>query len=72
MMAVADVYDALVSERVYKAAVPHLTAVDIIRAASGSQFDPRIVECFLELTDELMLIALRFGDAARSTGLRLH
>ncbi len=72
LMAVADVYDALVSERVYKAAMPHLTAVDIIRAASGSQFDPGIVECFLELADELMLIALRFDDTARGAGSRPH
>ncbi len=62
LMSVADVYDALISERVYKAAMPHATAVDIIRAGSGSQFDPVIVDCFVAASDEFAGIAARFSD----------
>jgi putative two-component system response regulator len=62
MMAVADVYDALISERVYKAAKSHAAAVEIIREGSGTQFDPEIVGCFLEEADEFMYIASTFQD----------
>jgi putative two-component system response regulator len=52
LMAIADVYDALVSERPYKAAFSHETAVDIIRRDSGLHFDPRIVEAFLSVSED--------------------
>jgi putative two-component system response regulator len=47
VMAVVDVYDALVSERPYKAAFSHADAVDIIKKSSGSHFDPELVNLFL-------------------------
>jgi len=47
IMAVADVYDALVSERPYKKAFTHEQAVEIISGSSGTHFDPKIVEAFL-------------------------
>lgn len=53
LMAVADVYDALVSERVYKRAMPHETAIDIIRANSETHFDPSVVEAFLQMADSI-------------------
>ena len=40
LMAVADVYDALISRRVYKPAIPHEKAVSMIRDGSGSSFRP--------------------------------
>ncbi len=46
LMALADVYDALISERVYKKAMSHEEAVRIIRSSSGSHFDPEIVALF--------------------------
>jgi response regulator RpfG family c-di-GMP phosphodiesterase len=49
IVAVADVYDALASERVYKAALPHAECVEIIRRESGKQFDPQVVDGFLEI-----------------------
>lgn len=62
LMAVADVYDALISKRVYKPAFPHDKAVSIIKDGSGSHFDPRVVEAFLTVEDEVKAIATRFSD----------
>jgi putative two-component system response regulator len=50
-MAIADVYDALISERPYKKAFPHEDAVKIIKAGSGSHFDPNLVNVFLSRED---------------------
>jgi response regulator RpfG family c-di-GMP phosphodiesterase len=58
MMAVVDVYDALISERVYKAAMSHSQAVEIIASESGRHFDPNLVEVFLDIAD-------RFEDVSR-------
>ena len=63
LMAVADVYDALVSRRVYKTAMPHPVAVEIITDGRGKHFDPDIVDAFLMLQDEFQAIALRFADS---------
>ena len=46
VVAVADVYDALRSKRVYKGAMPHEAACNLIRAGSGSHFDPEVVQAF--------------------------
>jgi putative two-component system response regulator len=62
LMALADVYDALISKRVYKPAMPHAQAVEIIREGRGSHFDPEIADAFLVVADEFQTIALRFSD----------
>ncbi len=62
LMAVADVYDALISRRVYKDGMSHDKAVQIIKDGRGSHFDPDIVEAFLALEDEFKAIADRFAD----------
>lgn len=49
IMSVIDVYDALRSERCYKAAMPHEQVLKIILEGSGSQFDPNLVEAFLQV-----------------------
>ncbi len=49
IMAVADVFDALVSERVYKSAMSIDEAMDILQKDAGSHFDPEIVDIFLKL-----------------------
>jgi putative two-component system response regulator len=49
VMAIADVYDALISDRSYKSAFTHEKAVEIIRESRGSHFDPKIVDVFLEV-----------------------
>ena len=63
LMAVADVYDALISRRVYKEPMPHAQAVDIIRAGSGSHFDPDMVQAFLVIQDTFRDIAQRLSDS---------
>ena len=48
IMALADVYDALVSQRVYKKAFPKEKAVEILREGAGTQFDPALVPLFID------------------------
>jgi HD-GYP domain-containing protein (c-di-GMP phosphodiesterase class II) len=49
IMAIADVYDALVSKRPYKPAFSHQRAIEIIKEESGSHFDPELVKVFLDI-----------------------
>ncbi|HEX5754934.1 MAG TPA: HD domain-containing phosphohydrolase, partial [Arenimonas sp.] len=62
LMAVADVYDALISRRVYKPAFPHSEAVRIIREGRGSHFDPDLTDAFLRIADIFRGIAERYAD----------
>ncbi|MHB8947868.1 MAG: HD-GYP domain-containing protein [Rhodoferax sp.] len=62
LMAIADVYDALISERVYRAGLPHDQAVGLIFQGRASHFDPDLVDVFVEIQDEFRTIALRFAD----------
>ncbi|MEN3165072.1 two-component system response regulator [Tistrella mobilis] len=62
LMAVADVYDALICRRIYKPAYSHDTAVDIITQGRGTHFDPDIVDAFLTLADRFREIAAEFAD----------
>lgn len=52
IVALADVYDALTSERVYKAAMPHAEARRVIIEGSGKHFDPAVVAAFVEAEEE--------------------
>ena len=63
LMAVADVYDALISRRVYKEGMSHEKALGIIVEGRGSHFDPDIVDAFVALQDEFRAVALRFADS---------
>ncbi|NMQ20735.1 two-component system response regulator [Candidatus Competibacter phosphatis] len=62
LMAVADVYDALISRRIYKPALPHEQAVAMIREGRDQHFDPDIVDAFLECAEQFRTIAARFAD----------
>ena len=62
LMAVADVYDALISRRVYKEGMGHEQAAAIIVAGSGGQFDPDVVAAFQAIDDEVRGIAARYLD----------
>jgi putative two-component system response regulator len=62
LMAIADVYDALISKRVYKDPMPHEEAVNIIEAGSGGHFDPAIITAFLEIHNKFAEIAIQFKE----------
>ncbi|MDR1841165.1 MAG: response regulator [Holophagales bacterium] len=57
LMAIADVYDALISERSYKPSFTHETAVEIIVAGRGTQFDPFLVDLFQEISTDFYEIS---------------
>jgi putative two-component system response regulator len=62
LMAVADVYDAVISKRVHKLGHSHETAVGIIREGRGRHFDPDVVDAFLDNEEQIRDIAERFAD----------
>ena len=62
LMAIADVYDALISRRVYKEPMPHEQAIAQIEAGRGKHFDPDVVDAFLSIQDECRAIAARYLD----------
>ncbi|MBK5915019.1 response regulator [Rhodocyclus purpureus] len=62
LMALADVFDALMSRRVYKAAMSLETTTEIIVDGSGSHFDPDVVAAFLACRDEFAEVAARLAD----------
>lgn len=63
LMAVADVYDALISRRVYKEGMAHEKAVTIIQEGRGTHFDPDIADAFVALQNDFRDIATRFADS---------
>ncbi len=62
LMAVADVYDALISRRVYKEGMPHEKALQIMRDGRGSHFDPDILDAFMEIEKTIRGIAVYYAD----------
>ena len=62
LMALADVYDALISRRIYKEGMPHEEAARIIAEGRCRHFDPDVVDAFLAVQTEFRQIAARFGD----------
>ena len=62
VMAVADVFDALSSPRVYKPAFPFDKAVEIIKEGSGTQFDPKCVEVFMESLTEVKKVLKKYQE----------
>ncbi len=66
ILAVADVYDALTTKRVYKEAIPHDQAVDIIVRHAGTQFDPQVVAAFVRCASDIRRLAESLGAAAQS------
>jgi len=64
LMAIADVYDALVSKRVYKPVIAHERAVEMMREGKGTHFDADMFDAFLEIQDDFQAITQRFPDQA--------
>ncbi|MBL8579167.1 MAG: HD domain-containing protein [Mesorhizobium sp.] len=62
LMAIADVYDALVSKRVYKPAIPHADAVGIIIGERGRHFDPDLVDVFVDVAPTFDIIFQGMSD----------
>ena len=62
IMAVADVFDALASPRVYKPAFPLDKALSIIQEGSGTQFDPKCVEVFMEALPEVKEVLKKYTE----------
>ena len=69
LMAIADVYDALISERPYKKPFSHEEAVDIITKGSGSHFDPNLVKIFLEHEGQFREVAMKLGGNSLNAGV---
>ena len=55
-MAIADVFDALISKRCYKEAIPMEEAFKIIENESGTHFDPKLVKVFLDNKDQIITV----------------
>lgn len=62
IMALADVFDALTSDRVYKKAFSHEQTRKIIIEGKSNHFDPRLVESFLALEDQFIQLKEKLGD----------
>ena len=62
IMALADVYDALVSRRVYKEPFTHEHALSLVAEGRGTSFDPEMVDCFLGMEDDIRAIAREYPD----------
>ena len=72
LMALADVYDALISRRVYKEPMPHTAAVRIICDGSGLQFDPDVVNAFAHIQGEFEVIAASYRDSDEELHAKDH
>ncbi len=62
LMALADVYDAIISRRNYKSASTHDQACSAIVKGRGTQFDPDVVDAFIDIAEEFRDIALKYPD----------
>lgn len=67
IIALADVYDALTSKRVYKKAFTHDVAKSIILEGNGAHFDPDVVNSFLDTETEFLNIRRRFAEIEEAT-----
>lgn len=67
IMAVADIYDALISRRCYKEPFSHEHSLELMRELSGSTFEPRILDAFLAIEPQILAIAKRFRDESSGT-----
>ncbi len=61
--ALADVFDALMSNRVYKDAWPEEKVLNLIKAERGKHFDPEVVDAFFDIIDVIRAIRIKFSDA---------
>jgi putative two-component system response regulator len=69
IVSLADVYDALTSKRVYKPAYTHETARTAILAGCGTQFDPEVVQAFLNREEEFIRVGRQLHDGPQLASL---
>ena len=62
IVAVADVFDAMVSDRVYRAALPVNVVIGAMQAERGAHFDPQVLEVFLTAIPEALAVRDRFRE----------
>lgn len=72
IVAVADVYDAMVSNKVYKAGMSHAQAVEHIAAERGAQFDPVVVDAFMACAADIEQVARRHADTEEDLQLKME
>ena len=70
IVAVIDVFDTLVMDRAYRRAMPVEHALKLIRAGRGKQFDPDVVDAFLSIADEVLVLCEHINDEKSLTGLQ--
>ena len=70
VMAVADVFDALISNRCYKKGFPYDKALGIIREERGRQFDPKIVDAFFAAEDRILEVADKFTEKEKQDAIQ--
>jgi response regulator RpfG family c-di-GMP phosphodiesterase len=63
--AIADVFDALTTDRVYRSAFPLTTALEFMRDGRGAHFDPRLLDLFLDAIPEVLETKKRFDEEGR-------
>lgn len=66
IMAIADVYDALTSKRVYKESMSHEKSIEIISAERGEQFDPQLVDAFIAVEKVIAAVRESYQDKCNS------
>jgi two-component system, cell cycle response regulator len=70
IVAVADAYDAMITDRPYRAAMPYADALAELQRCSGTQFDPTVVAAFMTLADEERPPITWTGGSSRNAGAR--
>ena len=60
--AICDVFDALTSKRVYKAAMPTDETLHLLQEERGRHFDPDLLDLFIEGIDDIMALKIKFND----------
>ena len=61
-MAISDVYDALISRRIYKEPFTFEKTIEIIKDGRGTHFDPVLVDAFMEIREEFHKISQEYQD----------
>jgi len=66
IVAIADVFDALTSTRVYKKARPVEYAIDLIKLERGKHFDPKVADSFLKVLPQILAVKDKYADDAKT------